>query len=221
VPGANADRVPPAAPSFDAGACDVRATFLEAGEAFVGVAERLDTRRLDDRATSSWTLRELVAHATRGLLTVETTLAALVDPATRWLEGAAAYFSVAMSSPQVHGGIEQRARDAAADVGDEPGPYARDALSRVTPLVESTPLDCEVQHRAGRLRFDEYLVTRVVELTLHTADVQLATGQPAAFPEAPSALTRDTLLSLVGRADALAVACALTGRQGPACNLLG
>lgn len=222
MPGSREDGPPFAAsPSLAEGGRDVRATFLEAGAAFVAVVEGLDTRRLDDPATSSWTLRELVAHATRGLLTVETTVAARVDASTRWLSSASAYFSTAMSAPQVHAGIVQRARDAAAAVGDEPGRYARAALAGVTPLVEATPLDREVQHLAGRLRFDEYLATRVVELTLHTADVQLASGQEVAFPEAASALTRDVLVPLVGRVDPLAVACALTARQGPACNILG
>lgn len=206
--------------SLAAGGPDLRATFLVAGSAFVAVVEALDTRRLDDRGTSSWTLRELVAHASRGLRTVETTVATPVDAATRWIPSASAYFSTAMSAPQVHAGIEQRARDAAAAAGDEPGPYARDALARVTPLVKVTPLDRAVQHLAGRLRFDDYLATRVVELTLHTADIQLATAQEVAFPEAPSALTRDVLLGLVGRADPLAVACALTARAGPSCNVL-
>jgi hypothetical protein len=115
----------------------------------------------------------------------------------------------------------QRTRDAAAALGADPAASARATLATVTPIVEATPPEREVQHLAGRLRFEEYLATRVVELTLHTADVQLATGQPVAFPEAPSVLTRDVLLGLVGRAGALAVACALTGRAGPACNLLG
>ena len=199
---------------------DVREVFVAAGEAFVAVAASLDPARLDDAATEAWTLRELVAHATRGLSTVEVTVAAPLGAASRELESATAYFAAAMAAPHVHEGITQRARDAAAAVGDDPGGYARAALDRVVPLVETTALDRVVQHVAGRLRFGDYLATRVVELTLHTADVQAATGRPVAFPEAASALTRDVVLGLVGRADPLAVACALTGRAGPRCNVL-
>ena len=86
--------------------------------------------------------------------------------------------------------------------------------------MASTPLDREVQHAAGRLRFEDYLVTRIVELTLHSADLRRAIDEPVAFPEAPSAITRDVLVGLAGRAGALAVACALTGRAGPRCNVL-
>jgi hypothetical protein len=203
------------------GDVDVKAGLLEAGAALAAVVAAIDVEHLDRTATDAWTLRELVAHATRGLLTIETTVAAPVDGSTRRLEGATEYFAVALSNPQVHDGIEQRARDAAAAVGDDPGGYVRDALARVTPIVAATPLDREVQHAAGRLRFEEYLATRIVELTLHAADVQLAIGEPVAFPEAPSAVTRDVLVGLVARAGALAVACALTGRAGPRCNVLG
>ena len=200
---------------------DVRAALLEAGAALVEVAASIGARQLDRPATEAWTLRELVAHAARGLLTIEATVAAPVDASTRHLESATAYFAVVMSIPQVNDGIEQRARDAASAVGDDPGAYVRDALARVTPIVETTSLDREVQHAAGRLRFEDYLVTRIVELTLHTADVQLGIEVPVAFPEAPSAIARDALVPLVGRVDALAVACALTGRAGPRCNVLG
>jgi hypothetical protein len=200
---------------------DVKAALLDAGGALVAVAASIDARHLDRPATGVWTLRELIAHATRGLLTIETTVRAPVDPATRRIESASEYFAIAMSSPQVHAGIEQRARDAAVGVGDDPGGYVRAALARVTPVVTSTPLEREVQHLAGRLAFFDYLATRIVELTLHTADVQLATETPVAFPEAPSEITRDVLVPLVGRVDALAVACALAGREGPRCDVLG
>jgi hypothetical protein len=198
----------------------VRATFLEGAEAFVDVARSVPVSRLDDRATEAWTLRELLAHGTRGLRTVEATVAAPVDPDALLLSGAAAYFERAMSATGVHQGIEQRARDAAAALGDDPGGYAEEALLAVRPIVGATPLDHIVQHAAGRIRFGEYLATRVVELTLHTADVQLALGDPVAFPAAASVVTRDVLLALIGRGDPLAVACALSGR-GASCNLLG
>jgi Mycothiol maleylpyruvate isomerase N-terminal domain len=202
------------------GDLDVRAVVLEAGAALAAVVGALDVQQLDEPATDAWTLRELVAHATRGLLTIETTVAAPIDPSSRELGSAQGYFAVALSVPTVHAGIEQRARDAAVDVRD-PHDYVLDALARVSPIVERTPLDREVQHLIGRLCFDQYLVTRIVELTLHSADIQLAAGEPVAFPDAPSAITRDALVGLVGRTDALAVACALAGRAGPRCNVLG
>lgn len=200
---------------------DAKAVLLEAGAAFCEVAASLRSSDLDAPATGAWTLRELVAHATRGLLTIETTAANPVDPDSRELESATAYFALVTSVPQVHVGIEQRARDAATALGDDPGGSAATALERVTPVIAAMPIDCLVQHAAGRLRFGDYLSTRVVELTLHTADIQLAVGRRVEFPDAPSRLTRDVLVPLSGRADALAVACALTGRAGPSCNMLG
>lgn len=200
---------------------EAKAVVLEAGAAFCDVAVSLGSADLDAPATGAWTLRELVAHATRGLLTIETTVANPIDPDSRELESATAYFALAMSAPKVHAGIEQRARDAAAAVGEDPGGYAAAALERVTPIVAATPTDRLVQHAAGRLRFGDYLATRVVELTLHSADLQLAVGRPMGFPDAPSRLTRDVLLPLSARLDPLVVSCALTGRAGPPCNVLG
>ena len=116
-----------------------KAVLLEAGAAFCEVAASLRSSDLDAPATGAWTLRELVAHATRGLLTIETTATNSVDPDARELESATAYFALAMSVPQIHVGIEQRARDAAAGVGDDPGGYAAAALERVTPIVGAMP----------------------------------------------------------------------------------
>jgi hypothetical protein len=125
-----------------------------------------------------------------------------------------------MSIPDVHEGIVRHGRDAALAVGDDPGRYARATLDRLLPLVATTTPDRVVQHFAGRLRFDEYLATRVVELTLHTADIQLVTGRDTTFPADASSLTRDVLLDLVDRIDPLTVACALSGRAGSRCNVL-
>jgi hypothetical protein len=199
---------------------DARALFLEAADGFVAVATAVDPARLDDPATDAWTLRELLAHATRGVRTVATTLATPVDPDSRWLPTASAYFAAALSTPGVHAGIVQRARDAAPDVGDDPAGYAAASLAEVRPLVQATPVDQVVQHFAGRLPLGEYLATRVVELVLHSVDVELATGGEVAFPAGPSALARDVLLALVDGADPVVVAAALTGRA-VACRLLG
>ena len=55
------------------------------------------------------------------------------------------------------------------------------------PRVAATDDDRVVVHFAGWLRFDDYLVTRVAELVLHTFDLQLACGLAV---EAPAACTR-------------------------------
>jgi hypothetical protein len=199
---------------------DAAALFLEAADGWQQVAASLDPRRLGDRATDAWTLRELVAHATRGVLTVEPTVAAPVDPASRWLPTASAYFAAAIAVPRVHEGIEQRARDAAAAVGDDAPGYVARAVASVRPVVDATPADRVVQHFAGRLPFGEYLATRVVELVLHSTDVQLATGADVRFAPGPAALARDVVLGLVDLAEPLTVACALTGRDAGVVSLL-
>jgi len=200
---------------------DPMATFFEAAGAFCDIAACVDPPRLDDPGTDEWTIRELVAHAARGMTTVVTALAAPVDPSTRLLDGAADYFATAMSSPGIHRGIVQRARDAAGEVGQDPGGYAWGILDELRPLLEAQYEDTVVQHAAGRIVLSEYLRTRVLELTLHSVDIEHALGSPIGFPEGPSVMTRDLVLSLVGRVDPLAVALALSGRGAMlGCNLL-
>src|SRR5262249_12052316 len=144
--------------------------FLSAARHLCELARVIPVSRLDDAATDAWSVRELLAHAVRGMGTVQVTLETPVDASTPALGSASDYFARAMSTPMVHEGIVARARDAADAVGGDPRGYAADAFERVESLVASTPADREVQHFAGRLSFGEYLRTRVVELTLHAVD---------------------------------------------------
>lgn len=201
---------------------DVRAAFDVAADAFVATVATIEPDRLDGPATSAWTVRELVAHTARALLATESTILAEVDPGSRRLASAAHYFVVAMGSAGVHQGIEARARQGVAALGDDPGAAVREIAARVAPLVAATADDHVVQHAAGQIAFIDYLATRVVELVLHTVDLQGALDRPIEAPPDAAAVARDVIVAVSGRADALTVACVLTGRPSPAaCNVLG
>jgi uncharacterized protein (TIGR03083 family) len=200
----------------------VRVALDEAALAFVALVSSIDPDQLGAPGTGEWTVAELIGHAARAFVATQTVLDTPVDPATRWLAGAADYYRVAMSHAGVHAGITQRARAAGAALGPDPAAAVRADADRVLPRAAATPLDLEVQHAAGRLAFGEYLRTRVVELVLHSVDLSLALGVAPSAPEHAAALTRDLMVELVDRADPLVVASVLTGRRAEAgCNVLG
>jgi hypothetical protein len=60
------------------------------------------------------------------------------------------------------------------------------------------------------MRLADYLPTRVVELGIHTLDLQRATGQPMALPASAAAVVLGTLAEL---ADVPTLLMAMTGRQ--------
>ncbi|HEY8080524.1 MAG TPA: maleylpyruvate isomerase N-terminal domain-containing protein [Acidimicrobiales bacterium] len=202
-------------------ASTTRLAFADAAAAFDDLVGSIDPPQLAAPASDEWTVRELVGHTSRALLTIETSLAAPLDDSTRRLASAADYFCAAMSVAGVHAGIVERARQAATGLGDDPRAYVRDTVARVLPLVDRTPDDVIVQHFAGRIAFIDYLQTRTVELVLHGVDLQRALGRAVAAPPRAAALTRDVLLAMADRGDPLAVACALSGRStADGCNLL-
>jgi hypothetical protein len=201
---------------------DVREAFELAASAFVSEVHAVGSQQLAGAGTSEWSVAELIGHGARAFLATEAVLATTVDPETRRLRGAADYYRVAMSSSGVHEGISQRAREAASEMGDDPFESVEVDAARVVPVVVATPLELEVQHRAGRLAFGEYLRTRVTELVLHTVDLQLARGTAPSAPPMSAAVVRGLMLELSDRADALGIACVLSGRRWPAgCNVLG
>ena len=69
-------------------------------------------------------------------------------------------------------------------------------------------------HPVGWLRFDEYLETRVVEVVLHTVDIQLACGHPPAAAASSLAVTVPVLVGLSDLVDPLDLVLALSGRSG-------
>jgi hypothetical protein len=200
----------------------VRDAFADAASAFEGLVATIGVDEFSGPASDEWTVRELVGHTARALLTVETTLAAPVDPSTRRLASATDYFRTAMAIPGVHAGIVERARASTGQLGDDPRGFVHDTATRVVALVERTPDDLVVQHLAGRTAFGDYVRTRIVELVLHGVDLQLALGRAVSAPASAAAITRDVLLGMADVADPLLVACALSGRSTPAgCNVLG
>jgi hypothetical protein len=201
---------------------EVRVALSDAVAQFLSTLVALDHPVWDRPATERWRVRELAAHIVRGMEVLSLYLDAGMDATGPELADAADYFRTALSSDGAHDGIAARAADAAASAPDDLVPWARAVAVAMLDRVDATADDTVLVHFAGWLRFDEYVVTRIIELVLHTFDLQLAGGLPVEAPATALAVVVPVLLALADRADPRALALALTGRVPPfPCNVLG
>ena len=186
----------------------VRAAFEEGSLTLMRTLRAITPEHWDrPGALGDWTTRELAAHTLRAFITVEGYLGA--PPNTdRVLADAAEYYAVALGDPGVHQGVATRARQAGRQLIDPVG-EAEATLERVLALVAATADDEPVNTFAGQITLSEYLATRVVELGVHTLDLQRATGQLAELHPQTAAVVLSVLTQL---ASPVPLILALTGR---------
>jgi hypothetical protein len=155
-----------------------------------------------------WSVRELYAHVSRGVRTLADLAAQSPLPGEPDLADAAAYF--AALRPLGAAGAAQVARTAsewassrsdAVLVSDFDGPAAA-ALADVSAAGDSV-----VRSIAGTIRIADFVVTRIVEATVHLLDL----GQ--VVPAEALHRTVEVLADLVPPADFIRLA---TGRPAPA-----
>ncbi|WP_433546799.1 sterol carrier family protein [Streptomyces sp. CA-294286] len=144
-----------------------------------------------------WSVRELAAHVSLG---VESAVRALADPApegglpgSATGEGPAGKAEVGLldwpfATADLAGRIAEDTRGAAADA-PVAELYARAAtIAQVLPGADDERV---VRTRVGTMRFADFLVTRLVELVVHSDDLARATGVAVPFDrQALAACTR-------------------------------
>ena len=162
----------------------------------------------DEPGLGEWTVRELTAHALRAFLTLQR----LCDTtrrrtAARERDGVLPR-RVAVRE-DVHAGVLQRGREAGAQLVD-PEATARRTAEQALGRLAATPDEHVGETFAGPMRLADYLPTRVVELGIHTLDLQRGDGQPMALPASAAAVVLGTLAEL---ADVPTLLMAMTGRQ--------
>jgi hypothetical protein len=205
----------------------VIAAFDAGGRWFADVVGRVGDGQWAHPGLGVWTVRELVGHAARAFSTTEeylveapptsptaSTDAADDDP----VGGAAAYFLQVRDNPALHRDVAERGRQAGAVLGSSPGttPAAEVAtlVERVTALVGGAPATAAFRSRFGLLPFGTYLATRVVEVVVHTVDIERACGFADDVPSTPGSLAVAVVGELaVQRGSAGSVLDALGGRR--------
>lgn len=185
----------------------VRDAYERAAEDFLDAVRSVPEEGWGRPALGAWTVRELAAHTLRAFTTVELYLGA--DPSVdRPLADAAEYYRAALADPDVHAGVLARGRQAGRDLTDPAG-MSETVVRRVLGLVAGAADDDVMQTFAGQITLAEYLATRVVEVAVHTLDLQRAIGQRVHLHPDTSEVVLQVLTEL-GPAEPMILA--LTGR---------
>jgi hypothetical protein len=208
---------------------DVRGAYLRTLDAAREVVAVPDVAEAWDRDSvlPKFTVRGLAGHLTRAGMLVEQYLDAGIPADGRAVSDAAQYYEVAALSSDVddemNSGIRARG-ESAASVGPSALVGEIDvARARLVARLAAEPDDARIAvFGAMVLPLDEYLVTRMVELTTHTDDLACSVGIPAPEPDPVAAtLVIHALVSLARRRHGdLAVVRALTRRERDAVEAL-
>jgi uncharacterized protein (TIGR03083 family) len=173
-----------------------RDAFAEAAAYFVATVARVPADGWDRPGLGEWSVRALVGHTSRALLTVETYLDAGAERVD--IPGPVEYFLVGLATAD-HGAIAERGRQAGAALGDDPAGAVRALTERVVARVQRAADTDLVGTSAGGMTLIAYLPTRVFELAIHTLDLAAALGVAASLPDATAAVTLDLVAALARR----------------------
>ena len=175
----------------------VRDAFAAAADYFVATVVRVPADGWDRPGLGEWSVRALVGHTSRALLTVETYLAA--GAARVDVPGPVEYFMVALGPTADHSAIAERGRQAGAALGDDPAGAVRTLAERIVAQLQRAADSDLVGTPAGGMTLIAYLPTRIFELAIHTLDLAAALGVAGSLPDAAAAVTLDLVAALARR----------------------
>jgi uncharacterized protein (TIGR03083 family) len=172
----------------------IREAYQQAGDLFVATVAQVQDTQWQQIALGEWTVRDLVGHTNRALLTVETYLD---NPATTAeVQRPVDYFLRAQARLANPAAVAARGREAGQALGTDPPAAVRHAAARVWQRLTATPDAALLTTPVGGMRLIDYLPSRVFELTIHTLDLATAVGITAAPSEAAARVTSTLVLEL-------------------------
>jgi uncharacterized protein (TIGR03083 family) len=189
-----------------------REAYGQAAGWFVRVAQAVDGG-WDRPGLGEWTVRDLVGHTSRALLTVDSYLsqpAAAADVASP-----IDYFVAVSAAPGSAAAVAERGRQAGAALGDQPAAAVADMAERVLSRVAGAEPDELMTTPAGGIRLADYLPTRTFELTVHTCDLAAAVGAEQTVPEGAATVTAGLIGALAARTGRAAPLLLATTGRGP------
>ena len=198
----------------------VRAAFLEAGRVAADLLGAPEVEAAWDApsALPEFTVRGLAGHLLRATGSVEAYLDRPEpdgDPVS-----AAEYYVQAVESSdldsEVHRAIRQRGEDEAAGGFESVRDRSQELLGRLRDRLATEPPDRKVRaYKDIVLTIDDYLVTRLIELTVHVDDLAVSVGvRPPALPAEATGLATGALVEVAKlRHGDLAVLRALARRE--------
>lgn len=196
-----------------------REAFGRAGTLFVDTVARLPPDALDHPGLGVWSIRELIGHTCRALLTVEQ-YAGRSSSSGR-LAGPADYFIEALRDEAIHAAVADRAKASVALLGDHPASAVAEIVGRMIQLVACLPDEHPVGTPMGQMTLAGYLPTRTFELVVHTLDLAKAAGLAVEMPTSALAVSLRLSTEIAmrsGRGGGLLMA--LAGRESMQPNLL-
>lgn len=196
-------------------ATDIRACFGQATVGFLAVTADIGPDQWDRPGLGVWSIRDLVGHTSRALLTIETYLSRSSAPNGVVIADPVDYLCAARSGVVDPATIAERGREAGAALGPDPLDTLRALVARVEALVAATPDATVVTTLLGAMTFGAYLPTRTFELTVHGLDLATALGiqPPDALASPVTACLALAAAATARTPEAADVLLALTGRR--------
>lgn len=189
--------------------------FPLAAHELVALVHRVPRERLDGPGLGEWSLRELIAHASRAVTVVPGYIVGDDRPITA--PTAEAYFRVMLDTVGDDAAVAERGRQESRLLGDD---VATAVERRATDALARVPASGRVAVGDVVMDLGEYLRTRVLELTVHGIDIADAAGLAW---EPPAAHVADALRIAAANAaerDGVEALRLLTGRR-PSAGLAG
>jgi uncharacterized protein (TIGR03083 family) len=191
----------------------IREAYQQAAQFFVDTVAQVRDSQWEQVGLGEWTVRDLVGHTNRALLTVETYLA--TPATTAELQRPVEYFLRAAVSLGDPAAVAARGREAGKALGAAPLATVRDTAQRVLQRVEAASDATLLKTPVGGMRLLDYLPTRVFELTIHTLDLAAAAALAATPPEAAARVTSALVVELALSGSKIAPLLRATTGRGP------
>jgi len=190
----------------------IREAYESAAGVFVNTVEQVRSAQWEQPGLGVWTVRDLVGHTSRALLTVEMYLAK--PAAQREVIRPVDYYLRVQASLADPGSVAARGREAGIALGPDPIAAVRDIVARVLAQVKTASDEALVGTPVGGMRLIDYLPSRIFELAVHTLDLAMALPVTVTLPEPVAAVALHLLADLALQPDkAAALLLAATGRR--------
>ena len=190
----------------------LREAYESATGLFVNTVEQVGPTQWEQPGLGVWTVRDLVGHASRALLTVELYLAK--PAAQREVMRPVDYYLRARAGLADPGSVAARGREAGMALGPDPIAAVQDIAARVLAQVQTVSDEVLVSTPVGGMRLLDYLPSRIFELAVHTLDIAAALPVSVILPESVATVALHLLADLALQPNkAAALLLAATGRR--------
>jgi uncharacterized protein (TIGR03083 family) len=190
----------------------IREAYESAAGWFVNTVEQVGSTQWEQPGLGMWTVRDLVGHTSRALVTVELYLA--TPAAQREIMRPVDYFLRAQAGLADPASVAARGREAGVALGPDPLAAVRDIAVRVLAQVQTASDEALVSTPVGGMRLIDYLPSRIFELAVHTLDIAAALPVTVTLPAPVAAVALHLLADMALQPDkAAALLLAATGRR--------